>query len=474
MRLVSSLLAFAAGRNGNLSRDTSSLHSSTLFDTESVVRSAASVDAEGTCIVGGGLSGLATAAALRNIACLESVHILERAAMEDFQNDLAGAAVQLGPNGLVALEAIAGEAFVDEICRRGTCLRGNAMIIKADENGKENAFKMEDTTKQETGRPQVLIRWGLLRSMLIELLPSDIINANIGKEITGYSIQKKGGASFVLAIGKDGKPVALAPGNKQKHNEQPPLLIAADGIHSTFQSLIQGGTMILPSGQENEARRANIKDGGRINIKAVAPRDLGDEFQEGYTYSFFSEKGAVACFAGPAGAGYTYWAISVADVANDTGNVTRFLSNINQADGRAVRKELISKLKNLNVPECQFALDLIKETDPSVIFVARSEERESVGPSLVSKDGHVVLVGDAAHAMSPAYGQAANFAFEDAATLASCIRNGSNLAESLQQYSEDRVERCIEMQRRSAERTAKATRGEPVEDISKWIFQWKL
>ena len=39
---------------------------------------------------------------------------------------------------------------------------------------------------------------------------------------------------------------------------------------------------------------------------------------------------------------------------------------------------------------------------------------------------------------------------------------------------EERVARCREMAARSAERAAKAMRGEMTEDVSKWIFEWDI
>merc|ERR1712232_1112243 len=96
-----------------------------------------------------------------------------------------------------------------------------------------------------------------------------------------------------------------------------------------------------------------------------------------------------------------------------------------------------------------------------------------IGPSL-EKDGKVVLVGDAAHAMSGSYGQNPNFALEDAAILACSLRDNDSVEAALESYSEERVNRCLEMQKRSAERAAKAMKGEQAEDVSKWIFQWDI
>lgn len=84
--------------------------------------------------------------------------------------------------------------------------------------------------------------------------------------------------------------------------------------------------------------------------------------------------------------------------------------------------------------------------------------------------------------MSASYGQSASFAFEDAATLALILKenndndnkNNNDVAEALQDYSDKRIGRCMEMQRRSEERAVKAMRGEKeLEDVSKWVYAWE-
>ena len=62
----------------------------------------------------------------------------------------------------------------------------------------------------------------------------------------------------------------------------------------------------------------------------------------------------------------------------------------------------------------------------------------------------------------------------EAEALASYNATGDDLMEALKDYSKKRLDRCIEMQARSAERAAKAMKGEQVEDVSKWIFQWEI
>ena len=65
--------------------------------------------------------------------------------------------------------------------------------------------------------------------------------------------------------------------------------------------------------------------------------------------------------------------------------------------------------------------------------------------------------------MNPSYGQSASFAFEDAATLALLLKDGSygEVAKALKEYSNQRIGRCMEIQRRSEER---ATVAEPAEE----------
>ncbi|MEO8956049.1 MAG: FAD-dependent monooxygenase [Ktedonobacteraceae bacterium] len=59
--------------------------------------------------------------------------------------------------------------------------------------------------------------------------------------------------------------------------------------------------------------------------------------------------------------------------------------------------------------------------------------------------GAVVLMGDAAHAISPSSGQGASLALEDAAVLAECLRDIPDLEQALVTYEHLRRERAIKM-----------------------------
>lgn len=284
----------------------------------------------------------------------------------------------------------------------------------------------------------------------------------MGHDVVGYTTQDDGGVRLVQRNGSEVGPSSV------------PLIVAADGIYSTFRNCLATDTSAL---DDIDDRTAGIKYNGRVNIKAVTKGVLDSEqYLANHTYSFFSPDGGVACFAGPAGEGYTYWAISLADTDDGECKVIDLVKCKKSAQKMkaSIKSALLDKLRGLKEPLVDFAVEKIEDTHPDFVYVQHSEEAEEIGPCLVSTDGNVVLVGDAGHSMSPSYGQGANFALEDAASLAACIRDADDVPAALSAYEESRLERCREMQRRSADRAAKAMKGEEAEDVSKWIFAWDV
>jgi 2-polyprenyl-6-methoxyphenol hydroxylase-like FAD-dependent oxidoreductase len=70
----------------------------------------------------------------------------------------------------------------------------------------------------------------------------------------------------------------------------------------------------------------------------------------------------------------------------------------------------------------------------------------------VWRDDRTILIGDAAHAVSPSSGQGASMAIEDAVTLGRCLRARSDIAGALADYERlrrDRVEKVVAYGRRS-------------------------
>lgn len=458
------------------------------------------------CVVGGGIGGLATAAALIHIAGYEDVCVLEKRRCVQC-NTAASAAVQLGPNGLRALRAIGGEKFLEEVLQNGSTLQGNIIYPSTQLGGSSNQNNFYASRTNNTSLdnlPELMIRWDVLQSLLGTLLPPSVgVQSQVGQDIAGYRIlvgssqedddKEVVSRTIVELINTDHQPFVI-PDRENRFS----LVVAADGINSLFRSLIHAKQTISTNPQI--ACRENIQDLGRINFKAVVPVDLSecinaDQFRNNTTYCYFPPHSGIACFAGPAGKGYTYWAVSLMMTTADS-IVQKPAQEISGEDQEtesyfgwdihiqhessqvAIKERLLELLTSkLNIPpEWDFIVPLITQTDASSLRMIRSEEVPINDHSLVSTDGCVVLVGDAAHAMSASYGQAASFALEDAVTLAICLRNNpiEGVTTALHEYSQRRVSRCLEMQRQAADRAAKQLRGEPTEDISSWIYQWSI
>jgi 2-polyprenyl-6-methoxyphenol hydroxylase-like FAD-dependent oxidoreductase len=59
--------------------------------------------------------------------------------------------------------------------------------------------------------------------------------------------------------------------------------------------------------------------------------------------------------------------------------------------------------------------------------------------------GRIATLGDAAHPISPNFGQGACLAIEDAVVLADCLRSASDIPRALRQYEKRRHLRCLEI-----------------------------
>lgn len=459
------------------------------------------------CVVGGSIAGVATAAALKRIAGYEDVCVVEKrrspSETEDQSLGSAAAAVQLGPNGLRALRAIGGDELLHQVLLHASILQGNIMYPPPPGGVAKKYFYTPRTTAATSSDnlPEIMIRWDVLHSLLSAVLPPNSINTEVGHSLAGYRVccssqQEEGEEAQHMVELID---VAHQPISIPNHKNQFSLVIAADGIHSLFRYLVQNYQ--TSSANPHSACHDSIKDLGRINYKAVVPLELSeyitpDHFRNNTTYCYFPPHSGIACFAGPAGSGYSYWAVSQVDTASNKEAEERTSSSSSSSSREedettlhlgwgakkshqslvAMKQNLLDTLTNLNSPpEWDFMVSIIQKTDASSILKIRSEEVPIVGNySLVSTDGYVVLVGDAAHAMSASYGQAVSFALEDAATLAVCMRDYSHPDEALSEYSQRRVNRCLEMQQQAADRAAKQLQGEKTNDISSWIYEWTI
>jgi len=71
--------------------------------------------------------------------------------------------------------------------------------------------------------------------------------------------------------------------------------------------------------------------------------------------------------------------------------------------------------------------------------------------SLPWTKGRVATLGDAAHPLTPNFGQGACLAIEDAVVLAACLKSDSSVPNALSQYEKARYRRCLEISLTSRE-----------------------
>jgi 2-polyprenyl-6-methoxyphenol hydroxylase-like FAD-dependent oxidoreductase len=84
--------------------------------------------------------------------------------------------------------------------------------------------------------------------------------------------------------------------------------------------------------------------------------------------------------------------------------------------------------------------ELIKKAESAIC--TKVQDRLSTLPWVV---GRVAILGDAAHPISPNFGQGACLAIEDAVVLASCLQRHSTLQRALRHYEISRYPRCLEV-----------------------------
>ncbi|ONI81183.1 FAD-dependent oxidoreductase [Actinosynnema sp. ALI-1.44] len=183
------------------------------------------------------------------------------------------------------------------------------------------------------------------------------------------------------------------------------LLVGADGIHSTTRSIID------PS--------------------APAPRFTGLTIAYGYTRatSFPLSADAYRMISG----GRAFFGYTTAPDGE-----TWWFSRAPELDlATANRQDFVDLLADDNTPAAQ----IVRSTDD--LFITNAYD---VPETRLWHNDSMVLVGDAAHAASPAAGQGASMALEDSVILAKCLRDITPVPAAFERYTairRDRVERLV-------------------------------
>jgi 2-polyprenyl-6-methoxyphenol hydroxylase-like FAD-dependent oxidoreductase len=187
------------------------------------------------------------------------------------------------------------------------------------------------------------------------------------------------------------------------------LVVAADGIHSRVRAARPDDPGLRYAGYQ--AWRAVTRD-------AVPTDAVGEVWGHGRRFGI-----------APLGDGRVYW-FATRTLPRETA----------YADEHAVVAELFGDW-------CDPVGRLLDATDPDA--VQRLPIEELAEPVRRPVLGRVVLLGDAAHAMTPDVGQGANQALEDAATLGALLTGPDGLGVALARWGDLRVPRWVSVSRQA-------------------------
>lgn len=349
-------------------------------------------------VAGGGISGLALSIAL----CRDgfSVVVVER----DDRPVAAGSGIMLFPNAVKALHAISPR-LVERVRAAGhpagpgetrPVLTPDGAVVATDPVG-----DLEETF----GAPQIsLLRAALLGALRDE---ADAVGVTVRAGVT------------VEDHGDDGDRVKVVLGDGTVLVAD--FLVGADGIRSG----VRGRT--LADGRPPYCGFTTVR--GRTQAAARFP-------------SGFVAKGEdLDFFAAPVGGGDLYWTAKIV--------APQGVWPVLGADGAF--EELLTLLNGWH----DSIADVIRDTDLGQgLVVTDIRDRDPV-PDWTR--GLVTLIGDAAHPMTPALGQGAGMAFEDAVVLAAALSEHTDTSAALAAYPAQRAGRVADVVRLSR---AKAPGGD--------------
>lgn len=225
------------------------------------------------------------------------------------------------------------------------------------------------------------------------------LTAALQAEVHARGIELRHGAGLV-AVTEDvrGATVSLADGSTLTAD----LVIGADGLNSTVRSLIDAG--------------------------APQPRYTGQRVFYGYTDAAAppTATGMITMVRGRATnfgytvspEGQTFW------FARQTAPA---LPQAGVVPSPELRQELLDALGQDATPTA----DIVAATEDILVTNAHDLPETSAWST-----ERILLIGDAAHAASPATGQGASMAFEDAVVLAKSLRDSENQAAALKLYEQ--------------------------------------
>ncbi|MFJ9471145.1 FAD-dependent oxidoreductase [Streptomyces caniferus] len=324
-------------------------------------------------VIGGGIAGTATALALHKAGFDVAVHEAHSDTAEDI-----GAFLTLASNGMRALAQLDASDAVTAI---GFPLRSMRVL---DDRGGEVAHvplgEADDTR----------LRYRCLRrGELNAALQAEVVRRGIGLSHGARLVSVENGPDKATARFADG---SAATGD---------LLIGADGLNSALRRSIAPGAEPVYAGQSvfyGYTPGTPVEDTGHITMVR------GSTAAFGYAVS---------------PAGETYWFARVAGPAVPADELAHPTSSRR-------REQLVETLGKDATP----AAGIVAASIDGIMATNATE----IPLGTPWRSGRTLIIGDAAHAASPATGQGASMALEDAVILAKSLRDTPDLDSALSLY----------------------------------------
>jgi 2-polyprenyl-6-methoxyphenol hydroxylase-like FAD-dependent oxidoreductase len=339
-------------------------------------------------VIGGGIAGAGAALALHKAGIDVAVYEAHPDSAEDI-----GAFLTLASNGMRALAQLDASAAV---CATGFPLTAMRVL---DDRGEE----MAHVPLGEAGTPH--LRYRCLRR--------GELNAALQAEAARRGIEIRQAARLTsVEDGPDGVTAHFADGTTATGD----LLIGADGLNSTVRRLIApearpdyAGQYVFYGYTDAAAPRA---DEGERPSPSLSPADAHE--------TITMVRGSSVAFGYTASPeGETYWFARVTDAPLAADDI---------AHGTPARwRELLLPLLRKDTTP---AADLVAATADHLMVVNATE----IPTGTPWRSGRTLIIGDAAHAASPATGQGASMALEDAVVLAKSLRDAPDTDTALSLY----------------------------------------
>lgn len=363
-------------------------------------------------IIGGGIAGAVTALALKKAGITPTVYEAYPTGADD-----VGAFLTIMNNGLDALRAVeAHQPVID-----------NSFAANAVENFDADGELVDRQIigdDVDINGPRTLTRATLYRVLHGEVARRgvDIVH---GKRLVAAETNQTG---RVVARFADGTEV------------EGDFLIGADGIHSATRSIIDS--------EAPRPRYAGLNiaygyaHGDHLPAAANSYRMIfGKEAFFGYT----TEPG-----------GQTYWFARLPGAELTA-------EQIAQTTPDQSKRRLIDAFACDKTPAAQ-----IVEATGEAIFLSNAYD---VPETPNWHAASMVVVGDAAHAASPAAGQGASMAIEDSVILAKCLRDLPDARQAFQTFEGHRRERVERLVAASAQQGTRSTKGPVKQESREWLYR---